>query len=308
MRLALLLGVANLMVWALALLLFGQHPALIGACVLAYSLGLRHAVDADHIAAIDNVTRKLMQQDRSASRVGLFFALGHSTIVFALTALTALAASSGNALGQQLRALSSFGEGAGALISSLFLLAIAAFNLLVLLSVARTYARARRTGVAPEQAAALSPPRGLLRPLLRPLLRLVSRDWHMLLVGLLFGLGFDTATEISLLSLSAVAASDGLPLWSVMLFPALFAAAMALVDTIDSVLMVKAYGWSCADPLRKLRYNMAVTALSVVLALVIGAREAIGFITTHAQLAGYLMTALLGLAWLRVRRRTGPGR
>jgi high-affinity nickel-transport protein len=281
-----LLALFNLGGWGWALLLFHAQPVLLGTALLAYGLGLRHAVDADHIAAIDNVTRKLMQDGQRPAAVGFFFALGHSSIVILATAALALAA---GAVKEWLPAVQSLGGTIGTLVSALFLLAIAAMNLAVLLAVYRSY-HAVKSGAAYDEASldTLLSGRGFLARLLRPLFRIIQRSWHMYPLGVLFGLGFDTATEIGLLGLSAAQISSGLPIWSILVFPALFTAGMSLVDTTDGLLMLRAYGWAFLEPMRKLRYNMAITLLSAAVALGIGGVEALGLLGDRLGLSGRL--------------------
>ncbi len=303
-RIAFLFGgliVANAGAWAWALAAFHATPVLLGTALLAYGLGLRHAVDPDHIAAIDNVTRKLMQEGQRPVGVGLFFSLGHSTVVVAASAAIALAARD---FAPQLDAWHAVGGVIGTLVSVAFLFAIAGANLLVL----RTLRRARDLGGAEYDALdrvldqALSG-RGLLSRLLRPLFAMIGRSWNMYPLGVLFGLGFDTATEVALLGISATE-SRHLPALSVMVFPALFTAGMALVDTADGVLMLGAYGWAFIDPARKLAYNMAITMLSVVVALLVGGIEAAGLARDRFSLGsglwdslGYLIVGLFAASW-----------
>jgi len=278
------LAVVNLAVWALAVAVFRHFPVLLGTAFLAYSFGLRHAVDADHIAAIDNVTRKLMQQGRRPIGAGLWFSLGHSTIVFALSAAVAASAA---AIRAHFGALESFGGIAGTLVSAGFLLGLAAINLLVLVSVIATFRRVKAGGVySDEDVNLLLARRGFFGRVFRALFGLVRRDWHMYPIGVLFGLGFDTATEVGLLGISAAGASHGLPIWSIMLFPALFAAGMALVDTADNLLMLGAYGWAFARPMRKLYYNITITTVSVLVALIVGGLEALGLVQGAYNLSG----------------------
>ena len=249
----LFLAAVNVGLWVLALATFRHYPVLLGTCFLAYSFGLRHAVDADHIAAIDNVTRKLMQQGQQPVGVGFFFSLGHSTIVFALSAVVAATTI---AVKTRFNAFENFGNIAGTLISAFFLLALAVMNILVLVSIVRTFQRVKAGGVyVDEDLNLLLGRRGFFGLLFRGLFRLVNHSWQMYPVGVLFGLGFDTATEVGLLGISAAEASKGLPIWSIMIFPALFAAGMALIDATDSILMLGAYGWAFAKPLRKIYYN-----------------------------------------------------
>jgi nickel/cobalt transporter (NiCoT) family protein len=271
---------ANLAAWAAALWSFRGFPVLLGTSFLAYGFGLRHAIDADHIAAIDNVTRKLMQQGRSAKAVGLYFSLGHSTVVIAASAAIAAAiAASAGALRGEIDAFAAIGGPLGTGVSILFLLAIAAANSVVLATLVGQVRRVRRGNAVQEGVlAGIAAPRGLMGRVLSPLLRLAGASWHMYPIGLLFGLGFDTATEIGLLGISATEASQGLPIWSIMVFPALFTAGMSLVDTGDGLAMLAAYGWASAKPVRTLYYNLTLTSLSVLVALVVGGIEAAGLV------------------------------
>jgi len=284
---------ANVIAWACAISAFHQSRAVLSLAALAYVFGLRHAFDADHIAAIDNVVRKLMQQGKDGSSVGLFFSLGHSTVVVLACALIAAAAAP---LQHALANMHDIGAFAGTAISALFLLLIGAANLLVLrgIWIAFRTVRLRQAGVGD---AANSPPLGsgpILR-LVRPLLRLISRPWHTYLVGLLFGLGFDTATEVGLLSISAQGSLRGQPFVLVLIFPALFTAAMSLLDTTDSLLMTRAYGWAFLHPLRKIWYNLTITAASVVVALCIGGIEALGLIGERFGFRGAFWDVVAGL-------------
>lgn len=279
-----LLLAANLAAWGWALVLFRDQPVLLGTALLAYGLGLRHAVDADHIAAIDNVTRKLMQSGGRPIGVGFFFALGHSGVVILVAAAVAGTAT---ALTGSFEHLKAVGELIGTGMSAAFLLAIAAANLAVLRGVWRELRQVRRGGRhEPARLDALLDGRGILARLLRPLFRLVGRSWHMLPLGFLFGLGFDTATEVSLLGLSATEAARGLSVWSIMVFPALFAAGMSLIDTTDGLLMLGAYDWAFVRPTRKLLYNLVITGASVLVAGVIGGIEALGLLGGQLELQG----------------------
>jgi high-affinity nickel-transport protein len=278
------LALANLALWAISLATFHAYPVLLGTCFLAYGFGLRHAVDADHIAAIDNVTRKLMQQGQRPVGVGFFFSLGHSTIVFGLSAAVAVTAMT---IKDRFGSIENFGNIAGTLISAFFLLAIAVMNILILLSIFKTFQRVKAGGVyADEDLNLLLAKRGFFGRVFRGLFRLIDHSWQMYPIGVLFGLGFDTATEVGLLGISAAAATKGLPIWSIMVFPALFTAGMALVDTADSVLMLGAYGWAFAKPLRKLYYNITITSVSVLVALIVGGLETLGLAQSELNLAG----------------------
>ncbi len=264
----------NIAAWAWALAVCQGRPALLGAALLAWVFGLRHAVDADHIAAIDNTVRKLMQQGERPVATGLFFSLGHSTVVFVAVVLLAITTA---ALRDDLATFKSYGGAVGVSISAIFLLLIAILNLFILRSVWRSF-RAARNGALDYGTASEMHAGGVIGWLFRPLFRVVNKSWHLYPVGLLFGLGFDTATEIGLLSIAASEAASGLSPWHILVFPALFTASMALLDTADSALMVGAYGWAFVNPIRKLWYNLTITAVSVVVALLIGSIEAIALI------------------------------
>jgi high-affinity nickel-transport protein len=284
----------NVTAWLWALIAFRDYPLMLGTALLAYSLGLRHAVDADHIAAIDNVTRKLMQQGQQPVAVGFMFSLGHSTVVVLASAAIAATA---QALQQKFEGFRAIGGLIGTSVSALFLFVIAALNLIVLRGVWRAFQRVRRgEPYVEEDFDLLIGQRGLLARLFGPLFRLVSRSWHMYPLGLLFGLGFDTATEIGLLGISAAQASHGLPMWSILVFPVLFTAGMALVDTADNVLMLGAYRWAFVKPVRKLYYNLTITFVSVLIAVLVGGVEALGLAIDKLQLKGRVWDVAGGLA------------
>ena len=285
-----LLIIANLGVWTWALIVFRDQPILLGTALLAYGFGLRHAVDADHIAAIDNVTRKLMQQGRRPVSVGFFFAMGHSTVVILAAAGVAATAT---ALSSNFDQFKSIGGVIGTLVSASFLFVIASANLIILRSVWFTYRHVRNGGrYVDEDFDILLNDRGVLARLFRPLFQLVSAGWHMFPLGFLFGLGFDTATEVALLGISATQAAKGLSVWSIMVFPALFAAGMSLIDTTDGVLMLGAYNWAFVKPIRKLYYNLTITFVSVVVAFLIGSIEALGLVANQLDLSGWFWDAV----------------
>ena len=279
-----LLIAANAAAWLWAWIAFVDRPALLGTAFLAYIFGLRHAFDADHIAAIDNVVRKLMQEGKAPYSVGFFFSLGHSTIVvLASLAIAATAA----AMQGRFDAFHDLGGVIGTAVSALFLLVIGLANLFILKGIWSAFTRARRgRRVADEDLDALLAGRGFIARIFRPLFRVVSRSWHMYPIGFLFGLGFDTATEIGLLGISATQAARGMSFWTILVFPALFTAGMSLMDTTDSVLMTRAYGWAFVNPIRKLWYNLTITAASVIVALFIGGIEALGVIGDKLELEG----------------------
>ncbi|MGH7056318.1 MAG: HoxN/HupN/NixA family nickel/cobalt transporter [Acetobacteraceae bacterium] len=288
-----LLLTGTLLAWLAALLSFRHHPMLLGTALLAYGLGLRHALDADHIAAIDNVTRKLMQEGKRPAAVGFFFSLGHSTVI--VIAAVALAATAMSFKGQ-FDALRAVGGVVSTLVSALFLFAIAVMNILILASVYRSFRRV----VAGERYEngdldALLAGRGVLARLYRPLFGMIRRSWHMYPLGLLFGLGFETATEVGLLGIAAAEAAQGMPIWSILIFPALFTLGMSLLDSTDGILMLGAYGWAFLRPMRKLYYNLTITLLSVIAALLVGGIEACGLIATELGLHGPLWDGIRAL-------------
>jgi nickel/cobalt transporter (NiCoT) family protein len=288
-----LLALFNLLVWVWALASFWRFPVPLGTALLAYSLGLRHAVDADHIAAIDNVTRKLMQRGERPISVGLYFSLGHSTVVIFASLCVALVAATFKG---QLESMHAIGGVIGTLVSAAFLLAIAIVNLTIFFGVFRAFRHVRSGGeYVEEDMDLLLAKGGFLARIFRPLFAMVTRSWHMYLLGFLFGLGFDTATEIGLIGISAAEASKGLPIWSILVFPALFTAGMTLIDTTDSVLMVGAYGWAFLKPIRKLYYNMTITAVSIIVALVVGGIETLGLIGSQLNLSGRFWQTIDGL-------------
>jgi high-affinity nickel-transport protein len=311
---AVLIG-GNILVWLWALVTLGDRPVLLGTALLAYTFGLRHAVDADHIAAIDNVTRKLMQQGQRPVGVGFFFSLGHSAVVVLLSVAIAFTASE---ISTHFESLKAVGSILGTSASALFLFAIALVNILVLISVFRTFQAVRRgEPFAEDDFDILLNSRGFLARIFRPLFALVTQSWHMLAFGFLFGLGFDTATEVALFGISSTQAAGGLSFSAIMVFPALFTAGMSLLDTTDGVLMLSAYGWAFMKPIRKLYYNMTITAVSVVVAVVIGGLEslnligdqlgltdgggfwgAIGAINDNFGVLGYIIIGVFVLSWV----------
>ena len=308
-----LLVVFNAGAWLWAVIAFRHEPLLLGTAFLAYSFGLRHAVDADHIAAIDNVTRKLMQQGQRPAGVGLMFSLGHSTIV-----VIGSLAIAGAALGlqQHLALFRGIGGIVGTLVSALFLLGIADANLVIWRSVYATFQRVRRgKPYVDEDLDLLLSNRGFLARIFRPVFGMIRETWHMYPLGLLFGLGFDTATEIGLLGIAAGEASHGLALRSILIFPVLFTAGMSLIDTTDNVLMLGAYGWAYVKPIRKLYYNLTITAVSVLVAVAVGGVEVLGLlvgefhlkgrfwntigsVNHHFGVLGYGIIAIFALSWI----------
>jgi high-affinity nickel-transport protein len=285
----------------------------IGTGMLAYGLGLRHAFDADHICAIDNTTRKLINEGQRPLGTGFFFSLGHSSVVFVLAVLL----NSGiRALDEGVRnggsPLHHYTQLIGASMSGTFLLLIAALNLVVLASVVRVFIAMRREPLDPLRLDALLASRGLISRVVAPLARRVDASWKMYPLGLLFGLGFDTATEIGLLVLAGSAVATGLPFWAVLSLPILFAAGMSLLDTVDGAFMNVAYGWALSNPVRKIYYNITITGLSVAAAAFIGVLEISQVVAGQLNLngrywsvatgldlnrAGYVIVALFVLVW-----------
>lgn len=274
----------NVLAWSWALVAFRHYPLLLGTALLAYSFGLRHAVDADHIAAIDNVTRKLMQEKKRPVTLGFFFSLGHSSIVVLASLIISVATS---AMTGRFEHLKEMGGVISTSVSALFLFIIALMNLIILKSIYQAWQKIKNGAVYVEDDFdMLLANRGFLARMFKPLFRMITHSWHMFPLGFLFGLGFDTATEIGLLGISATQASEGLSPWSIMIFPLLFSAGMSLVDTLDGHLMLGAYGWAYLKPIRKIYYNMTMTLVSVIIAIVIGSIEALGLIADKLNLEG----------------------
>jgi nickel/cobalt transporter (NiCoT) family protein len=280
-----LLAILNAGVWVWAFIAFKGHPLLLGTGLLAYGFGLRHAVDADHIAAIDNVTRKLMQDGKRPVSVGFFFAVGHSSVVLIVAAAVAITAA---ALETRFESWKEVGGIVSTSVSALFLFLIAAINVVILRGVWRAFNKVRRgEPYSDDDLDILLNNRGFVSRLFRPMFRLVSNPVWMLPLGFMFGLGFDTATEVSLLGISASQASHGVSIGVVLVFPALFAAGMSLVDTTDGILMLGAYEWAFVRPIRKLYYNLTITLVSVVVAVLIGGIETLGLISDQLGMKGF---------------------
>jgi high-affinity nickel-transport protein len=280
-----------------ALLTYGVgHPAFLGLGGLAYTFGLRHAFDADHISAIDNTTRKLLQDRGRPVAVGFFFSLGHSTVVLLIAVLLGLAIKSlvDGAIGDggQLR---NVGGLIGTGVSGVFLLVIGVLNLLILLDILRVYGRMRRGEHDRESLQHDLVAGGLMSRLFGRMFKLVSRSWHMYPVGFLFGLGFDTASEVALLAVSAGAAAQGVPFLAILSLPVIFAAGMSLMDTTDGAFMAKAYSWAFSNPIRKVFYNLTVTGLSVFVALFVGLVELSQLLIGKLGLRGAVFDAVSGL-------------
>jgi nickel/cobalt transporter (NiCoT) family protein len=268
----------------------------VGVGITAYTLGVRHAFDADHIAAIDNTTRKLMGQGQRPLTVGFFFALGHSTIVFLLGALVALGIRGiGGAVQDDGSFLHSASGVIGPTISGLFLLAIGLLNLAVLVGIVRILRRIRQGELQQQELEQELQARGLLNRLYGRATGAINKPWQMYPLGCLFGLGFDTATEVALLVIAGGAAASGLPFYAILCLPILFTAGMTLFDTIDGAFMNFAYGWAFSEPIRKVFYNLAVTALSVSVALLIGTIELSSVIADGLDLTGEPWDSISGI-------------
>jgi high-affinity nickel-transport protein len=278
--------------WGLFLYYSGHHRALVGLGLTAYLFGLRHAFDADHIAAIDNTTRKLLQQNRRPVGVGFFFSLGHSTVVFALAAGLAL---STRVVNSEIPAFQTYGGDIGAGVSGTFLWVIGVLNLIVLLDIVRIFREMRGGEYDRERLENRLLERGMMSRVFGGFFRLIDASWKMYPLGLLFGLGFDTATEVGLLALAAGAAAHAVPMGAILSLPMLFAAGMSLMDTIDGAFMSQAYGWAFRNPVRKVYYNITITGLSVVVALAVGTVELLQVASTRLSLQGGAWGWLNGL-------------
>lgn len=286
-----------------------DFPPLLGLGFLAYTLGLRHAFDADHIAAIDNTVRKLVQQNQNPVGVGFFFSLGHSSVVCCMAVASAFAAKWAEANIPQLKDI---GGVIGTSISGVFLVLIGVLNFIILISIYQLFIKMRRSAYADNQLEQLLHSRGFVTRFLGPLFKLVTKSWHVYPIGFLFGLGFDTASEVALMAISAGAAKSVIPVSGIMALPILFAAGMSLLDTADGIFMTTAYRWAFRTPLRKVYYNMTVTGLSVVAALVIGVIELAQVLSPKLGLSngfwqwiqdldfgslGYILVVIFVLSW-----------
>jgi nickel/cobalt transporter (NiCoT) family protein len=263
----------------------------IGVAVTAYTLGLRHAFDADHISAIDNTTRKLMSEGKRPLSVGFWFSLGHSSVVFGLgVGLTFAARAIIGQLSSPNSTVETFGGIIGTLVSGTFLYLIAILNLIVLVGIVKVFVEMRRGRFNDEELEQQLNARGLMTRFFGKLMRSIKSPWQMYPVGILFGLGFDTATEVALLAATAGAATAGLPWYAVLSLPILFAAGMATLDTADGSFMNFAYGWAFSKPVRKVYYNITITGLSVAVALIIGTVELLGLLGQQLDYTGRFWT------------------
>jgi len=278
------LAVITIFSMTAATILGHVSPVLNGLGIVAYVLGLRHGVDADHIAAIDNTTRKLMQQGKPRFTVGTWFSLGHSTIVVGLIAVIVFVTRT--VIGQ-ISALQSWGDVVGTLVSGAFLFVIGFINLLIVFGVYRLFKQAKQGAMKEDELEEYMQNRGFLNRLFKPLFKFVNDAWQIYPIGVLFGLGFDTATEVALIAISVgVGVSSTVPLWEILVLPLLFTCGMVLTDTTDGVAMRGAYGWAFLTPLKKIYYNLTVTVMSVLVAFVIGGIELIQVLSIELDATG----------------------
>ena len=295
-------GLLHLAGWGLLLAYGLGHPAFLALGGLAYTFGLRHAFDADHLSAIDNTTRKLLQDGRRPVAVGFFFSLGHSTVVLLIDGVVSD--------GGMLR---SIGGTVGTVVSGGFLVAIGVMNLIILIDIVRMYRRMQSGRQDRDQIEHDLATGGFMTRFFGRVFRVIEHSWQMYPVGFLFGLGFDTASEVALLAISAGAAAKGLPFLAVISLPLIFAAGMSLMDTADGAFMAKAYSWAFTSPMRKVFYNMTMTSLSVAVALFVGVVELTQVLIQALDLrggvfgaiarfdvlghAGYFIVAAFVMAW-----------
>lgn len=274
-----------------ASIIVGQLSTLLaGLGVLAFTFGLRHGVDADHIVAIDNTTRKLLQEGKRPLTVGMWFSLGHSTVVVGLVVSLILAT---NAVKDQIPALRTSGALLGTTVSGIFLFLIGLINVIIVLGIYRVFNALKQGKINESELNDLLEKRGFLNRFFKGLFKIVKEPWHIYPVGILFGLGFDTASEIALIAIAVgVGVSSTLPLWMVLLLPFMFTCGMVLVDMADGIAMLTAYGWAFLKPIRKIYYNLTVTIISVAVAFVIGGVELLQVLSTELRLIGPFWTTL----------------
>ena len=288
-----LIAVATLLGFAASVIVGSLSVLLAGLGIVSYVLGLRHAVDADHIAAIDNTTRKLLQEKQCPFTVGMWFSLGHSTIVVGLIVAMVFAT---RAVIGHIPALQSGGAIIGTAVSGGFLWAIGIVNLVIVLSIYRMFKEMRRDKMNQNELEILLDNCGIMNRYFRPLFRVVKKPWQIYPIGVLFGLGFETATEITLIAISiGIGVSSSVPVWMILVLPFMFTCGMVLVDTTDGVTMGAAYVWAFSNPLRKIYYNLTITVISVFVALAIGTVELLQVIATELNLTGPLWRWLTSL-------------
>ena len=292
-------GFLHIAGWGLLFYYGIGHPAFFALGGLAYTFGLRHAFDADHIAAIDNTTRKLLQEDKKPVGVGFFFSLGHSTVVFLIAVALGLAVKSiVDGVVADSGQLRSVGGAVGTLVSGTFLVLIGILNLVILLDIVRVYRRMKSGGYDRDSLDHELLAGGVLTRVFGRLFKVIEHSWQMYPVGFLFGLGFDTASEVALLAISAGAAAKGMPFGAVIALPLIFAAGMSLMDTADGAFMAKAYSWAFASPIRKVFYNLTVTSLSVFVALFVGIVELTQILIQTLGLKGGVFGAIASFDFL----------
>lgn len=292
------------------LYLANTNHLLLGMGLLAYTLGLRHAFDADHIAAIDNTVRKLIQQQRNPVGVGFYFSIGHSTVVFFMAVFLGISI---KWVKDALPHFQEIGGIIGTLVSGTFLILIGILNLMILISLITLFLKFRKDKINDEKLNDLLDTRGFVSRMVGPYFKFISHSWHVLPLGFLFGLGFDTASEISLLALSSGASQQAISFVGILSLPILFAAGMSLLDTLDGILMTSAYNWAFFNPIRKIYYNITITAISVIAALLIGTVELLQILVDKLQLKGsfwefieniqfdnigYILVILFIISWL----------
>ncbi|MGE8080631.1 HoxN/HupN/NixA family nickel/cobalt transporter [Peribacillus loiseleuriae] len=268
------------------------HPTFIGLGIAAYVFGIRHAFDIDHIAAVDNTIRKLVAQKKDSRGVGFYFSLGHSTVVFLLAVLTAVSV---KFVAKHMSSMQDIGGIIGVTVSGVFLVFLAVLNLMLFMQLWKIFRRMKEEKVSEAELEKMFEAKGFFSRYLKPLFKVVTKSWHIYPIGFLFGLGFDTATEISLLTMSAGAAKSNLPVLGIISLPLLFAAGMSLFDTLDGILMTKSYAWAHNKPVRKVYYNLTVTAISVVAALAVGIVELAQITTEKLHLSGGLWNDLAAI-------------
>jgi high-affinity nickel-transport protein len=285
-----LIGLATLFGFAASTIAGKVSALLAGLGIVTYVFGLRHGVDADHIAAIDNTTRKLMQENLRPFTVGLWFSLGHSTIVVVL--IVALIFATRTIIGN-IPVLQSSGAVIGTTVSGIFLWLIGIMNMVIVLNIYRIFKETKRGNMNQNELESLLNNRGFLNRYFRPLFKIVKKPWQIYPIGVLFGLGFDTASEVALIAISVgIGVSSSIPMWVILILPFMFTCGMVLIDTTDGVMMRAAYGWAFLNPLRKIYYNLTVTVISVLVALAIGTAELLQVIANELNLTGPLWDLL----------------
>ncbi|MWV45792.1 HoxN/HupN/NixA family nickel/cobalt transporter [Paenibacillus sp. HJL G12] len=268
------------------------HPTFVGMGIAAYVFGVRHAFDIDHIAAVDNTIRKLIAQKKDSRGVGFFFSLGHSTVVFLLAVLTAVSV---KFVAKYMSSMQDIGGIIGVTVSGVFLVFLSILNLMLFVQLWRTFRKMKEEKIRESDLEQLFEAKGFFTRYLGPLFKVVTKSWHIYPIGFLFGLGFDTATEISLLTMSAGAANNNFPVLGIIALPLLFAAGMSLFDTLDGLMMTKSYAWANDRPVRKVYYNLIVTAISVVAALAVGIVELAQITTEKLHLSGGLWDVIASI-------------